>query len=322
MFDILPYNEKMEARWDHFVIQESFNGTFLQSRKFLNYHPEGRFNDASFLIEKSGTIVAAFPGNITQDGEWISHQGSTFGGPIILESFYTAGRTSEIIDCAEEYLKSKYKKIRIKPTAELFSKQPMALLDYILEHKGYTRHSELSSFIELSKDVDPLDQCDKECRRCFRQSLDSDIEFRDLKDKEFPIFYKHLCISKEKHNTKPVHTLEELVDLKNNRISEFVRFKSLWKKDTYIAGMMMFDFKETNVLHAQYISPNEEFTDFQPTTAIYIRTLQEAAKEGFNRFSFGISTEDCGNYLNMSLIKFKESFGSKPAVNLVYTKEF
>ena len=92
MFEILPYNPQLEKRWDKFVLNESMNGTFLQTRRFLNYHPKDRFEDASFLIESSGTIIAAFPGNHTNTGKWISHQGSTFGGPIISKNFYTAER--------------------------------------------------------------------------------------------------------------------------------------------------------------------------------------------------------------------------------------
>ena len=62
MYEILPYSPELDQRFDHFVMQESVNGTFLQTRQFLNYHPADRFTDASFALEKSGTIVAYFPG--------------------------------------------------------------------------------------------------------------------------------------------------------------------------------------------------------------------------------------------------------------------
>ena len=84
----------------------------------------------------------------------------------------------------------------------------------------------------------------------------------------------------------------------------------------------MFDFEQVKVRHAQYISPNEEIREFQPTTAIYVQVLREAAKEGFMKFSWGISTEDCGEYLNLPLFKFKESLGAKASLNLIYSKDF
>ena len=38
-FTVQPYTADQEAAWDRFVMQESGNGTFLQTRNFLNYHP-------------------------------------------------------------------------------------------------------------------------------------------------------------------------------------------------------------------------------------------------------------------------------------------
>lgn len=322
MFSVLPYDSHLEARWDRFVTSESVNGTFLQTRRFLNYHPEGRFRDASFLLESSGKIVAAFPGVLTDSGEWISHQGSTFGGPVISTDFYTAERVTHIMECAEEYLKGICKKVKMRPTASLFAQESSELLEYVMEHHGYRRQSELSAFCMLDAGTDPLENCEKTCRSVFRKSIPFDLTYRDITDDEMPEFYRHLCISKAKHNIKPVHTLEELLDLRRNRIAEELKFRALWKGETFVAGMMMFDFANVKVRHAQYIAPNEEIHEFQPTTAIYVNAMREAAKDGFQKFSWGISTEDCGEYLNLPLYKFKESLGAKAALNLIYSKEF
>lgn len=43
MYEILPYSPELEKRWDRFVMNDSVNGTFLQTRKFLNYHPESLY---------------------------------------------------------------------------------------------------------------------------------------------------------------------------------------------------------------------------------------------------------------------------------------
>lgn len=329
MFSILPYDSHLEARWDRFVMSDSVNGTFLQTRRFLNYHPQGRFRDASFLVESTGIIVAAFPGNLTDDGEWISHQGSTFGGPIISKNFYTAERVPLIMECAEEYLKGICKKVRLRPTSSLFSLESTDLLEYILEHRGYTRQTELSAYSSLEPGADPLDKCEGACRAIFRKSIPHNLEYREMTDAELPEFYRHLCISKAKHNVKPVHTLEELLDLRHNRIKDEVKFRALWMRDpsdsqkkTFVAGIMMFDFKQTNVRHGQYIAPNTEIRDFQPTTAMYVNILREAAKDGVSKFSWGISTENSGEYLNLPLFKFKETFDAKASLNLIYSKEF
>lgn len=322
MFEILQYNSNLEKRWDDFVMEESVNGIFLQTRRFLNYHPEGRFRDASFLVALSGIIVSAFPGVLTEDGVWISHPGSTFGGPVVSRYFYTVERLSRIVDSAESYLKTICRRAILRPTSDLFARESSALLQYVLEHKGYSRQSELSSVCSLHADRDPLKDCDTKCRNVFRKSVPFNLIYRDMADSEIPEFYQFLCVSKAKHNAKPVHTVEELLDLRHNRIPEEVSFKSLWMGDTYVAGMMMFDFRQTNVRHVQYLAPNYGITLFQPTTAMNVSVMREAAKEGISKFSWGISTEDCGEYLNIPLAKFKESFGARSALNLLYSKEW
>ena len=169
MYEILHYSPELDRRLDHFVEKESVNGTFLQTRRFLNYHPAGRFTDASFALQKSGTIVAYFPG-VVKDKSFISHAGSTFGGPIIAKTFYRGSRLGEILKEANQYLTSYFKSIRFKITPAMFSEESPDLLEYTLEHLGYTRYTELSSFCSLQTSVDPLENCDKECRRIFKKS--------------------------------------------------------------------------------------------------------------------------------------------------------
>ena len=320
MYEILPYSPELDKRLDHFVECESVNGTFLQTRRFLNYHPADRFTDASFALEKSGTIVAYFPG-VAKEQTFVSHAGTTFGGPIIAKSFYSGSRLLEILKEADQYLTSRFKNIRFKITPAIFAEESPDLLEYMLEHMGYTRHTELSSYCTLQSGVDPLENCDKECRRIFKKSEIEGIRFGNLeKTEDFETFYHFLEISKSKHNVHPVHTLQELYDLKDNRIPDHIRFRGIWDNDTLVAAMMLFLFEGTKTIHGQYIAPNPDYEKFQPTTALYVRVMREAAQEGYKQISWGISTEDGGNYLNESLLRFKESLGAKACVNVRYEK--
>ena len=320
MYEILPYSPDLDKRLDHFVECESVNGTFLQTRRFLNYHPAGRFTDASFALEKSGTIVAYFPG-VAKEQTFVSHAGTTFGGPIIAKSFYSGSRLLEILKEADQYLTSRFKNIRFKITPAIFAEESPDLLEYMLEHMGYTRHTELSSYCTLHSGVDPLENCDKECRRIFKKSEIEGIRFGNLeKTEDFETFYHFLEISKSKHNVHPVHTLQELYDLKDNRIPDHIRFRGIWDGNTLVAAMMLFLFEGTKTIHGQYIAPNPDYEKFQPTTALYVRVMREAAQEGYKQISWGISTEDGGNYLNESLLRFKESLGAKACVNVRYEK--
>ena len=321
MYEILPYSPELDKRFDHFVESESVNGTFLQTRRFLNYHPAGRFNDASFALQKSGTIVAYFPGVVVEGNRFVSHAGSTFGGPVISKDFYSGSRLPEILSEADRYLSKNFSGVTLKITPQLFSVESPELLEYTLEHLGYSRHTELSSFTPLSCDKDPFENCNKECRRIFKKSEGIGVEYRPLgKTEDFETFYRFLEISKAKHNVHPVHTLQELFDLKEIHIPENIRFRGIWDGETLVAAMMLFVFERTLTIHAQYIAPNPDYTKFQPTTALYVRAMREAAREKMKQFSWGISTENGGDYLNQTLIRFKESLGAKPCVNARYVK--
>ena len=66
-FTVQPYTADQEAAWDRFVMQESGNGTFLQTRNFLNYHPAGRFEDASLVVtNEHDAIVAVVPAAVQE----------------------------------------------------------------------------------------------------------------------------------------------------------------------------------------------------------------------------------------------------------------
>ncbi len=337
MFEILPYNKDLDQRLDHFVNLESVNGTFLQTRQFLNYHPEGKFKDASFAIHKGGTIAAYFPGTVTADGEFISHQGSTFGGPVIAKEFYSGSRLLEVLKFADEYFAKNFRSVRLKLTPAVFSQKSPALAEYLLEHSGYERHSELSTVTTFAatsngSNADPLELCDGDKRRLFRAyekyaTNHGNVVYREIKSGELEPFYKFLKISKAKHNALPVHSLEEIRDLAFNRIADNIWLRGIYEsgaanKERLIAGALFFVMPLTKTVHYQYIAPDPEFGDFNPTVAILISIMREAAAKGFRNVSWGISTEDGGNYLNESLLKFKECLGGIAAQNVFYTKYF
>jgi len=326
MYEILPYSPELDQRFDLFVKKESFNGTFLQTRRFLNYHPADRFVDASFALQKSGIIVAYFPG-VVKDGVFVSHAGSTFGGPIIAKQYYRGSRLGEVLTEADQYLASHFKSVRLKITSSIFCEENPDLLEYILEHLGYSRHTELSCYTPLSKDVDPLENCTGQCRRNFRQAEKLDLTYGEIPDGELEKFYECLTLSKARHHTTPVHSLAELRDIKR-RFPKEIMFRGVWQNDengqgrVYLSGMMNFYFKNANVLHFQYLAPDDSRRDTNASTAMLIYSMREAIKAGIEKFSWGISTEDGGSYLNENLYHFKESFGALPCVNVRYEKSF
>jgi len=318
MYEIQPYTREQESRWDRFVMEDSMNGTFLQTRKFLNYHPEGRFTDASFFVEKSGIVVAVVPG-CSVDGSFVSHLGSTFGGPVISKDFYSGNKILEIVKDIDDYIVRNFKSVKLKPTSPIFATVPTDLLDYSLEHSGYSRHTELSCYTPIAKGVDPLENCKRECRHNFRQSEKLNLTYGEIPDCEMEKFYDFLVKSKARYNTKPVHSLAELQNLKQ-RFPEEILFRGVWQDGIYLSGMMIFYFRQAKVFHFQYLAPDDSKRETNATTSLFVNAMREAAQVGCEKFSWGISTEDAGAYLNENLYRFKESFGALPCLNARYEK--
>jgi hypothetical protein len=68
-----------DKEWDDFVAA-SDNGTIFHTRRFLSYHPQGRFPDASAVVRKNGKIFAVLPAAVVErDGKMIlsSHSGAS-----------------------------------------------------------------------------------------------------------------------------------------------------------------------------------------------------------------------------------------------------
>ena len=67
---IEKYRAEYEKQWDQFIQEKSVNGTFLQERRFLNYHREDRFKDCSLLFFDKTNLIAVCPAcEVLQDGK-------------------------------------------------------------------------------------------------------------------------------------------------------------------------------------------------------------------------------------------------------------
>lgn len=314
-----------DEKWDNFIMKNSINGTFLHSRKFLNYH-KNKFKDHSLIIKKNTSIVAVIPAcEVVTEGKRIfySHQGSTFGGLVINSAYNNIIHIDSSVNILEQYLKEQsFDKVVLKNTAEIFCNGNTNLLDYFYFKYGYRNYNELSLYIDFKK-YDPIIEKNFSAskRRDLRYSLKYNMQYKILKtDSEINDFYKLLVLSLTNHNTKPVHSLEELLDFKNNSLSDIVKFYGVYYKDNLVAGSMVFNFNN-DVFHTQYLASNPVYSNYYPMNFLNYNLIREAYLNNFRFFSFGINTEDQGNVLNTSLAQFKEGFGTIGSINRTYYKE-
>lgn len=327
MLEFVKYDNKHEERWDRFVLEKSRNGTFLQTRKFLGYHPKERFIDASLMALQGGNIVAVIPScDIADDGKrcFFSHKGSTFGGIVLDEERYNISFFDEFFSGFENFLKdSGFEKAVLKNTSDPFCKRGVELLDYFLYQNGYGQYNELGFYIDMVSAPDEITKLlSSSRRRDYRYSLKNDLRFVHLEtDKEVEDFYQILCLNLARHNTRPVHSVNELLEWKNCRFRQEIDFYGVFYQEQMIAGTMLFYFKN-QVLHTQYLAQNAEYAKLYPMNFLNVNLIRLAKENGFKKFSFGISTENNGKNLNKGLALFKEGFGCDFCINRTYFKVF
>ena len=60
MITVKRHYKNNKVLWDRFV-KSANNGTIFHLRRFLSYHPEGRFVDHSIEFYKKNTLVSVLP---------------------------------------------------------------------------------------------------------------------------------------------------------------------------------------------------------------------------------------------------------------------
>lgn len=176
------FDDSNLKEWDSFI-SNSVNGTFLDSRAFLNYHPPGRFTDYSLLIRRKSELIAIVPACVIEDESgkvFFSHRGTTFGGIITNEQNYNISSMKLILHSIEKYLgRNGFRSAVFKPTAEIFCTKAMGLTDYLFFKYHYDSYVELSFFIDCSRlPEDVVESFTRHKRKHYKESLRSNLLFR------------------------------------------------------------------------------------------------------------------------------------------------
>lgn len=322
---LIKYDNSYEKVWDRFVLGESINGTFLQTRNFINYHPTGRFEDNSLMFMKGNNIIAVIPANIIIVGNkksLISHMGSTFGGIVLGSSYKKIEEVNIILNKLDDYLLGNgISQITLKMTSRLYAEMDAELLDYFLFLHHFEPLCEVGYAIDFQRfNPDIPSNFNSSRRRGYKKALKKELIFKTLmSDSEVAEFYAVLEDNMKKFNIRPLHTLEELLEFKNFRLRQNVSFYGVYSGNIMIAGSMAFHFKN-KVFHTQYLATNQDMLALYPSEFLYEKLIETAKELGFEQISFGTSTLEHGRILNKTLAQFKEGFGTFEYVNRTYTK--
>jgi len=309
MFTLHQYINQNESRWDQFVSSGN-NGTLFHLRKFLNYHPQDRFQDHSILIEKKQKLFSVLPAaELIVDGKRIlvSHPGSTIGSFVVPENLSIADAMS-MSEALVSYLKeNNFSGIRITLPPTLYQRRLSNYMDFSFFKQGFTYSKrDVTSILFLEDSLDKnLAKFKSSHLRAVRNAQEKGVNVRQSND--FDSFYHILEQNlKIRHDVSPTHTLAELKNI-HALFPDRVNLFAAYVKDVMVAGVVNFIVNDHVVL-AFYISHDEAYQEFRAVNLLFYSIFDWAIQQGFRIYDFGTFTVN--EEPNMGLGRFKESFGA------------
>ncbi|MDP6230108.1 MAG: GNAT family N-acetyltransferase [Candidatus Marinimicrobia bacterium] len=308
MITVKRFNNNSSA-WDNFVSSAN-NGTLFHTRRFLNYHHEGRFNDHSLEFYKKGKLVGVFPAALIETGnkrQLVSHPGASVGSFVVPEDLAFADALEMVEQLVDYSKRENLDGIKLTQTPTIYSKRLSHYIDFALQKNGFLYSKrEISSILFLEKSIDEnLSKFKSTHRTAVRKAEKSGVVVKETDD--FASFYeilkKNLSI---RHDVKPTHSLDELLHLKE-LFPDKINLFGAYIEEKMVAGVINFIATE-NVVLAFYISHNEDFQEVRPINLLFYKIFEWAIQKKYNVFDFGIFTVN--EEPNMGLARFKENFGA------------
>lgn len=311
---------------DEFILKNSSNGEFINSIRFLDYHPAERFKDDSIAIVDNGSkrVLAVMMGAETKDGYgFVSHPGTTFAGPII-DRKYSVGKIESLLNQMLTYYEEKYEKIRIKVCPSYYNFQPMGIVEFFLWKRGYQYEAgALANVIDISRirDEDDIFRLFNTKRRNeVRKALKEELFFFSCSNEIRESVWKNMNKNLEQRfSAKTTHTYHEILDLKQRFSKEIQPYYADTQDGKYGAFGLVFQFKR--VFHTQYLDLNYDYAPHYPNLLLIYHLIKVAKERNFDFFSFGASTEGPELNINAGLYNYKAGYGGGDILLPVFTKK-
>ncbi|MFK2826129.1 GNAT family N-acetyltransferase [Bacillus sp. B190/17] len=292
----------------------------MQERKFINYHPPGKFQDCSLMAyDDQNRLIAVIPAALKQEGEssiFCSYPGASHGGIIINHKFDTSKALALAPLLIEHCRRLDLKAIELKLVPRIYHLSPSDEIDFALRYHGFSPSiSELATALPL-KEIDTADRfMEKNAIRNRNKAINQGVIVKESDDyiQFWGILQKNL---KERHHTFPTHTYSEILDLIQRYPNQLKLFSAFYQ-EKMIAGVLVFALNR-RVINCFYICHHEKYQHLRPLNLIFSDLITWGLQEGFHFVDWGISTENKGQVVNAGLFKFKEGFGGRGILRETY----
>lgn len=308
MIRIRRYNAELKQVWDDFI-KISKNGYFLFCRDYMDYHSD-RYLDYSLLFyNEHNKLLAVMPAN-RKDDYVHSHGGLTYGG-IISDTSMKAAIMIKLFEHLLHFLKEeKIKKLLYKAIPYIYHKFPSDEDLYaIFVNNGMLIRRDASSAIFLFNKI----KVSQLRQRGIKKAKKGNLVVKANND--FASFFEIVQqVLWNKYKIKPVHTHQE-IGLLANKFPHNIKLFAAFDGDKMLAGVLVFETEF--VAHCQYMVNSAEGKELGALDLVIDQLINEYSDKK-RYFSFGVSTENNGSFLNEGLINQKELFGARTIVHDFY----
>jgi hypothetical protein len=304
--NLTPYSEDLRHAWDA-VVQSAKNGNFLHLRDYMGYHAH-RFDEQSVIVSDKGRPIAVLPCNRVHD-RLISHGGLTYGGLIYGNDLRAVDVLAIFERLVEYYQALGCRSLSYKAIPHIYHSYPAEEDLYALYRlDARLTRRDLSTVIQMPNRI----RLSELRRRATRKAIKHGLLIRD--GDFFLGFHDLLANALRKFDQTPVHSAGEL-RLLHSRFPDRIRLFGAFRGDELLAGALIYDFG--HVVHSQYLASSDEGKALGALDAVIAHLLDVVCSQR-QFFSFGISTEQEGRYLNEGLVFQKEGFGGRSIVHDCY----
>lgn len=299
-FNVKRYQSTDNKEWDTFV-RKNIHVSFLFRRDFMEYHKD-RFVDFSLMVYNAHELVGICPFHIINE-EVFSHQGLTYGG-LLFDVNFSVLKIKNAIASIFTFLKKfniEYLNIKNLPS---FYGNPHS--DKLVEVFRNSEAQVYKSLRVLAIDYSEPFNIHKTKLKNFRKNTAKGFIIEETSD--FSIFWNKVLIPRlyQKHNVKPVHTLDE-IKLLNSKFPEQIKQFNIALDDEILAGITIFD--KGNVVRSQYGATSKRGEKERALEYLFLHLIYKYKEEGKQFFSMGTVTDNNELGYNPGLLKQKEELG-------------
>ena len=269
----------------------------------MDYHQD-RFADCSLMFYLKDKLIAVLPAH--RDGDCVySHRGLSYGG-LILSRKISAAQVCQLFSELNAYLIADgVKHVEIKSIPYIYhrlpSEEPLYALTKVCGASIKSR--DVASVVMLDNRL-PLSQLR---RRGVKKALKAGVQV--VEETDFSPFWQLLEANlMARYQTKPVHSLQEIMLLKS-RFPQNIRLFAAYCGSEIVGGTVLYI--DGAVAKTQYISASETGRHIGALDCLFSSLLDRFAAESYRYFDFGTSNFKTSDDLHTSLIFQKEGFGGR-----------